>query len=356
MLEAILGTPSNSTASDSTPSNSTASDSAPSNGAPSNGAPSNGAPSNGTPGDSTPSDRTPGNSTPGDSTPGNSTPGSSALSNAPMSEDTAASNHDFPRPEPDHDGATASDSPPAHAGSAGVEEGLTVRGSVHLTIPLTTWLGLSAAPGEIAGFGPADAATCRELAERIAASGGSRWCVTLTDQTGRAVAHGCARRPPPDGPTGRDGPASRDGPPDPSRDGPPDPSRDGPPDSSRDGPPDSSRDGPPDPSGDHTSSSSDYTSRDGPMSSGNPARLGDKTHWLAHVRISPIEAGVCTHAREVAGYRIPASLHHIVKIRQRTCSFPGCRRAARRCDDDHTLPHDQGGRTCECNLAPSCKR
>jgi len=27
-----------------------------------------------------------------------------------------------------------------------------------------------------------------------------------------------------------------------------------------------------------------------------------------------------------------------------------------RCDDDHTIPYDQGGRTCECNLYPLCRR
>jgi hypothetical protein len=46
----------------------------------------------------------------------------------------------------------------------------------------------------------------------------------------------------------------------------------------------------------------------------------------------------------------------LITIRQLACSFPGCRRPATRCDDDHTLPYDQGGRTCECNLAPLCRR
>jgi len=46
----------------------------------------------------------------------------------------------------------------------------------------------------------------------------------------------------------------------------------------------------------------------------------------------------------------------LITIRQPTCSFPGCRRPAVRCDDDHTLPYDQGGRTCECNLAPLYRR
>ncbi|MGO8959861.1 MAG: HNH endonuclease, partial [Streptosporangiaceae bacterium] len=44
------------------------------------------------------------------------------------------------------------------------------------------------------------------------------------------------------------------------------------------------------------------------------------------------------------------------QIRQRTCCYPGCRRAATRCDIDHTTPYDRGGKTCECNLAPLCRR
>ena len=83
-----------------------------------------------------------------------------------------------------------------------------------------------------------------------------------------------------------------------------------------------------------------------------PARI---SAWLARLKPGPIEAGTCTHAREVPGYRIPDSLHHIVKVRQQTCCNPICARPAQACDDDHTRPHDQGGRTCECGLAPACR-
>ena len=34
---------------------------------------------------------------------------------------------------------------------------------------------------------------------------------------------------------------------------------------------------------------------------------------------------------------------------------PGYRRPAARCDLDHTIPHDDDGLTCECNLAPLCR-
>jgi len=68
-----------------------------------------------------------------------------------------------------------------------------------------------------------------------------------------------------------------------------------------------------------------------------------------------LETGVCAHRRESAGYRAPGSLRHLIRVRQQSCAFPGCGRPARRCDLDHTVPHDAGGRTCECNLAPTCK-
>ncbi len=157
-------------------------------------------------------------------------------------------------------------------------------GSVNLTMPAATWLGRSDAPGEIPGTGPADAGTCREVAAALAVTPATRWCVTVTDNKGRAIGHGCARHGP------------------------------------------------------------------GPPGSGDPAA------WLATVKITPVETGTCTHRRETASYQPPDTLRHIIKIRSRRCGFPGCRRPAIRCDDDHTIPHHNGGKTCECNLHPLCRR
>jgi hypothetical protein len=56
-------------------------------------------------------------------------------------------------------------------------------GAVNLTMPLSSLLGASGEPGEVAGFGPVAAAGER----------GSRLCLTLTGPDDRAVAHGCAR-------------------------------------------------------------------------------------------------------------------------------------------------------------------
>lgn len=80
--------------------------------------------------------------------------------------------------------------------------------------------------------------------------------------------------------------------------------------------------------------------------------------WAAGLRdrLQFLEAGACTHARQTASYAWPASLRHLIETRQRTCAAPGCRRPARRCDIDHTIPYDNGGPTCECNGAPLCRK
>jgi hypothetical protein len=69
-------------------------------------------------------------------------------------------------------------------------------GTVNLTMPLASWTGSADAPGEAAGYGPVSAADCRDIAGGLAVGKDVRWCLTLTDRDGRAVAHGCARASP----------------------------------------------------------------------------------------------------------------------------------------------------------------
>ena len=63
----------------------------------------------------------------------------------------------------------------------------------------------------------------------------------------------------------------------------------------------------------------------------------------------------CTHDRQSRGYQPSRTLRHLIQIRNPTCTGPGCRRPATRCDLDHVTPYDQGGKTCECNLHPACR-
>ena len=71
--------------------------------------------------------------------------------------------------------------------------------------------------------------------------------------------------------------------------------------------------------------------------------------------LTPIARGPCDHAHGEVGYHPSRKLTHLIRARNNRCTAPGCTRPAARCDLDHTVPWDQGGRTCECGLAPLCR-
>jgi hypothetical protein len=72
-------------------------------------------------------------------------------------------------------------------------------------------------------------------------------------------------------------------------------------------------------------------------------------------KLTPVIRGPCQHAAAEHRYRPSRRLQHLVRARNATCTAPGCGRRAASCDLDHTDPRHQGGRTCECNLAPLCR-
>ncbi len=78
-------------------------------------------------------------------------------------------------------------------------------GRITLTAPLDTLTRLANRPGELAGLGPVDPWLARDLATAAAHNPKTTWCVTVTDQDGHAIGHGCAR-PEPKGRRKRAGP------------------------------------------------------------------------------------------------------------------------------------------------------
>jgi hypothetical protein len=84
-----------------------------------------------------------------------------------------------------------------------------------------------------------------------------------------------------------------------------------------------------------------------------PGRPPD--HGSFTVTISPLAGHNCDHRHQEPAYQPSRKLRHLIEARHPTCCAPGCGRAAARCDLDHTVPYGQGGRTCECNLAPLCR-
>ncbi len=59
---------------------------------------------------------------------------------------------------------------------------------------------------------------------------------------------------------------------------------------------------------------------------------------------------------EIDTYRPTAAMKKLLMARDQHCRFPGCRRAAIRCELDHTVDHALGGHTHIFNLAHLCQR
>ncbi len=227
--------------------------------------------------------------------------------------------------------SSASGAGSAGGGGAGVSWPAGPLGTLHLTMPLDAWLGQADSPGHIAGHGPADAWTCRDLAATLTSRAGTSYCLTITTPDGHPVGHGCTKTPPP-----RAGPA----PPGPA---PPESA------SSASAPPGSASSGSVPPG-------SKVPGPAPPGESAPPAAAGPAAAWIAGLQPEWLNAETCDHSRQTAGYQPGQLLGHLIKIRNPTCSAPGCRRPAHRCDLDHVIPYHLGGRTCECNLHPLCRR
>ena len=198
-------------------------------------------------------------------------------------------------------------------------------GRVNMTIPALTLLDLADRPGEMAGIGPLDPDLARDLAAAAARTTRSTWCLTVTDLDGHAIGHGCAR-PAPAGGKNR----------------------------SRPDPPGATAG--PDPPG-HPSFSLTRADEPGPPGGYGTWRFstglaGQRDMLIA---LGPIPAGDCDHRHEARGHDPGVMLRHLAQIRHATCTGPGCRRPAERCDFEHNIPYEAGGRTCLCNGNPACR-
>jgi hypothetical protein len=187
-------------------------------------------------------------------------------------------------------------------------------GRVTLTVPLATLAGLADRPGELGSLGPVDPWLARDLARAAAASPKTTWCLTVTDNQGHAVAHGCARPEPKSN-------AKRAGP------------------------------GPP-PGG----FSFTPAGRDGPPGGYGTWRLTIPEPGPGLIiTIDSITTDPCDHRHENSGHDAGVKLRHLSQIRHATCTSPVCRRPAAQCDLEHNTPHEAGGRTCLCNTGPKCR-
>ena len=345
-------------------------------GSPAGGSPAGGSPAGGSPAGGSPA----GGSPAGGSPAGGSPAGGSPAGNPSASEPPAAGMS------------------PAAGGPPG-----SLAARMNVTVPLAAILGLSDTPGEVAAFGPVDADVTRDLIRAAGLHPATRWCVTVVSPDGQAIGHGCAhgRHPAPAfSPDSGTDPPSTDGSPPGGGNSPPGTGNSPPgggssPPGGGNSPP--GGDGPPGrgggpggngtprngggPGGDGPRGGPDG---DGPGNSGGPPGNGGGTRGPRHrpgdtapgpvspfpalssqartfiqrlgVQVTPLAAGTCDHRNQEPGYTLSPRLRHLIAARTVYCCAPGCRRPAARCDFDHTTAYQAGGRSCECNVRPLCRR
>jgi len=92
----------------------------------------------------------------------------------------------------------------------------------------------------------------------------------------------------------------------------------------------------------------------GPVIADVARKIANDTEGKLRVIICDETTGEPTHV--VTPTRKPtARQKRRIQARDTTCVFPGCRMPARGCDIDHTLAVQDGGETCDCNLAALCR-
>jgi len=96
-----------------------------------------------------------------------------------------------------------------------------------------------------------------------------------------------------------------------------------------------------------------------PVSPGRPGGYGTWRFTTGQqdmlIKIGPLPAGDCDHRWEARGHDPGVMLRHLTEVRHATCTGPGCRRPAARCDFEHNVPYESSGRTCLCNGGPKCR-
>ena len=357
-------------------------------------------PAEGSPPDQPPSDDDPGDNNPGDSNPGDSDPGDDGShdrdrgpgadggqtddvpfpgdEDAPADDgpdDTGADDpgsgcyaedeDDLPAAGPEADWPELGVIPPALARPATEPDGRPVPGLLDVTLPWTTLAGQSASPGILGRIGPVTPVQARQLAAAAEHDPAAQWRIIVTNAAGQAIAVTRLRRR-----------RSRAGP-GPARDGPPPgaglvgratliisqdtvaqhaPARRSGSPGTRDGTGVASPGPPAGPAGVGQTGAPPGPEPLPPLAA-VALRAAARALNEALVRADvDAAAGGCAHPDQSPSYRPPARLREFVIARDVTCRNPVCGQPAWRADLDHTIPYDQGGPTCRCNLGGGCRR
>ena len=213
-------------------------------------------------------------------------------------------------------------------GAPGSGGGAGLAAATMLTIPLATLLGLAEHPGDAHGLGALDPDLARRMAAAAARDPRSTWCVTVTDDQGHAIGHGCARPARASRKPGRGAAGNRGSPAGPA-------------------PTTATAPG---------SASPPRTTAGHPMKAGTAPGTCTPAGGTTPSRWSRSRSTTATTATRRPGTGPSRLLRHLVEVRDGQCTQPTCLRAARRCDFEHAVPYHKGGRTCGCNGGCRCRR
>ncbi len=176
---------------------------------------------------------------------------------------------------------------------------------INLIVPAATLLGWGTAPGQAGTWGLTGPQETRDIVQAASLHPRTRWCLTVVNEQGEAIAHACAdgRHPwtlrPPDPPPGT-----------------------------------------------------------GPQA-GTRDHSGRTQEFLTSLGFTPgaleqIARGTCDHRHAEPRYAPSRKLRHLTLARAQTCTGPGCGGQSLHADQDHVTPYPQGP-TDECNLHTPCR-
>jgi hypothetical protein len=240
-----------------------------------------------------------------------------------------AENAPYEDPDADSPDVDDADDPdePARRGPLRPGAPAPLPASINLLVPIGALLGWSAAPAQANGIGLLDPAETRAIVQAASQHPRTRWCATIVDDDGTAIAHACARgrhpwtTPPGTSPPGTSPPGAA----------PPTPPTNGP-----------------------GASAEDAAAAGDAPDAAQRARLHQ---LLTELKLAPelIARGQCDHRLAEGQYTPSRKLKHLLRARTATCDAPGCNAQAVYCDQDHTAPWPDGP-TDQCNLGPKCRR
>ncbi|TFB90696.1 HNH endonuclease [Cryobacterium algoricola] len=95
-----------------------------------------------------------------------------------------------------------------------------------------------------------------------------------------------------------------------------------------------------------------YLAGYGPIDPDTARRLAAGAPSFTRLLTHPETGVVLSMGRDT--YKVPAALKKWLEVRDETCTFPGCRRSAKRSDVDHSVEWQHGGETDAMNLAHLC--